>query len=69
MNHDPDDVTPQGRFTNKWLPLPHPVPCRHCGIVGWVYYRNWESNCGGYDDAKFECGACGEVWWVEGPDA
>lgn len=31
--------------------------------------QTWESSCGGYEDEKHTCGACGHVWWVEGPDS
>lgn len=44
------------------------VHCRKCPsekVVG----RVWESNCGGYEDIKFECPDCKHYWWVEGPDA
>jgi transposase-like protein len=34
-----------------------------------VVCQTWESSCGGYDDDKFTCSACGYHWWVEGPDA
>lgn len=34
-----------------------------------VTMRTWESNCGGYEDDKYTCDACGYYWWVEGPDA
>lgn len=42
--------------------------CRTCGSKN-VKVREWESNCGGYTDWKFECGDCHHYWWVEGPDA
>ena len=29
----------------------------------------WESSCGGYEDYKYTCGACGHVWWVDGIDS
>jgi transposase-like protein len=34
-----------------------------------VTYRDWESDCGGYEDTCYKCEACGKIWWVEGPDA
>jgi uncharacterized OB-fold protein len=43
-------------------------PCRKCGLLS-VTVREWESVCGGYLDYKFECRACGYVWWIDGPDA
>lgn len=43
-------------------------PCRKCDGRN-VYYREWESSCGGYDDIQYECRDCGRKWWVEGPDA
>jgi hypothetical protein len=59
----------QGKFSNDWEFLPVPVPCRHCGVSGQVVYRNWESDCSSYDDAKFHCRACEKTWWVEGIDS
>jgi DNA-directed RNA polymerase subunit M/transcription elongation factor TFIIS len=43
-------------------------PCEKCGASE-VYGVTWESNCGGYLDVKFECKACGHVYWIDGPDA
>jgi predicted SprT family Zn-dependent metalloprotease len=34
-----------------------------------VTCQKWESSCGGYEDYKYECKACGHSWWVEGPDS
>ncbi len=34
-----------------------------------VWYRTWESSCGGYDDMKYTCRDCNRVWWVESADA
>jgi uncharacterized protein with PIN domain len=34
-----------------------------------VKTRIWESNCGGFEDEKHECQACGHVFWVEGIDS
>lgn len=45
-----------------------PWPCRLCGGKE-VYYREWESDDGGYDDTQYHCRTCGRRWWVEGPDA
>lgn len=42
--------------------------CRHCGSDD-VWYRDWESSCGSWDDTKYECRNCGKRWWVEGADA
>lgn len=44
------------------------IPCRRCGEKV-VTTEVWTSSCGGYKDAKYTCGACGFVWWVDGPDA
>ena len=45
------------------------VPCRKCNELGSVEYREWESSCGGYEDYHYRCTACGQDWWIEGPDA
>jgi transposase-like protein len=34
-----------------------------------VFYRVWESDCGGFEDEKYKCKACGYYWWVDGPDS
>lgn len=57
----------EGQFKDGWKPSPR--PCPHCGVEGQRYYRVWESDCGGFEDEKNECRACGKVWWVEGPDS
>lgn len=44
------------------------ISCRKCRAYA-VFYSTWESNCGGYEDDKYECKACGFYWWVDGPDA
>ncbi len=31
--------------------------------------QTWESSCGGYEDDKYTCGACGHVWWIDGIDS
>lgn len=57
----------EGTFDGDWRKSDR--PCPHCKAVGQRYYKVWESSCGGYEDEKNECRACGKVWWVEGPDA
>jgi len=42
--------------------------CRACGKSEVTYYV-WESSCGGYEDYKFTCHACGHTWWVDGIDS
>lgn len=43
-------------------------PCPKCGSAD-HFYRVWESDCGGYEDEKHECRACGKTWWVESADS
>jgi len=43
-------------------------PCPKCGSDN-VTVQTWESSCGGYEDEKFTCGACGHTWWVDGIDS
>jgi len=45
------------------------IKCRRCKQMGAVTYQTWESSCGGYEDSKYTCGACGHFWWVDGPDS
>ena len=42
--------------------------CRKCGKAE-LSYREWESNCGGYEDYQYTCRACGHSWWVDGIDS
>lgn len=57
-------------YQGDWKPVEDPkVPCRKCGVAGHIEYREWESSCGGYEDYKYRCAACGQNWWVEGADA
>lgn len=44
------------------------MPCRKCKS-GPVEVKAWESSCGGYEDYKYTCAACGHVWWVDGIDS
>ncbi len=44
-------------------------PCRFCKTVGQQRSRAWESNDGAYMDERFECLACGKIWWAEGVDS
>lgn len=66
----------QGEFQDDWK---HAVvkdaegndvgwPCRKCDGRN-VYYKEWESSCGGYEDMKYECRDCKRTWWVEGADS
>ena len=54
-----------GKFSDM---TPCEAKCQNCGEQK-VSYRMWESSCGGYEDYKFTCRACGHSWWVEGTDA
>lgn len=44
------------------------VSCFKCNKVA-MTCSIWESSCGGYEDAKYTCKACGYIYWSEGPDA
>ena len=47
---------------------PDDDPCRKCGAKS-VVYRVWESSCGGFEDYRYDCKACGASWWVDGIDS
>lgn len=64
MTHTKPMKDSEGVFTTKNISA---NPCRKCG--GQVHYSIWESSCGGYEDAKFECTTCPNKWWVESSDA
>jgi hypothetical protein len=42
--------------------------CVHCKCRT-LYFQHWESDCGGYNDVRYECKTCGDVYWVEGSDS
>ncbi len=61
----------QGEFQSEWKPTIAENPnyaCRKCGSKD-VHYRQWDSDCGGYEDVQYWCKGCNRKWWVEGPDA
>jgi len=47
---------------------PTGVACRSCGERK-ITCETWESSCGGFEDYKYTCGACGYSWWVDGIDS
>lgn len=49
-------------------PMPTECHCRKCDAP-LVSVQLWESKCGGYEDYKYTCAACGHVWWIEGIDS
>jgi len=56
----------EGKFTKEGKkPI---AKCPKCGKFS-VFANTWESDCGGYEDSKFKCSACGYYWWVDGPDS
>jgi DNA-directed RNA polymerase subunit M/transcription elongation factor TFIIS len=69
--HTREMTESEGTFDGDWRPTRAENPdfrCRTCGSDD-VWYRTWESDCGGYVDTKYRCRHCGRTWWVEGPDA
>ena len=60
-----------GTFQADWKPTRAENPsfkCYKCGSDD-VWYRTWDSLCGGYTDVKYECQGCDHRWWVESSDA
>jgi hypothetical protein len=58
-----------GNFTDDWKPTASENPAFRCTCgSNNVWYRCWESSCGGFEDVKYECRTCGRVWWVESAD-
>ena len=68
--HDQPMPDSAGTLGN-WKPTKAENPAFHCWKCGSddVWYRIWESSCGGYEDLKYECRNCGRTWWVESADA
>jgi hypothetical protein len=61
----------QGEFRENWKPTLADNPyfrCQQCGSHD-VWYRVWDSACGGFEDVKYNCRGCGRTWWCEGSDA
>lgn len=54
-----------GTLNAEWKSL---KPCRRCTRAE-VVVEEWSSSCGGYEDEKHTCKACGHTRWIEGPDA
>lgn len=55
---------------SDWKPTVKENPnfcCRICKSKD-VWYLNWESSCGSYDDVKYHCRGCGRRWVFEGSD-
>jgi hypothetical protein len=64
------DLKVAGTFLNDWKPTATENPafkCR-CGSNN-VWYRKWESNCGGFEDVIYKCHSCDRSWWVESSDS
>lgn len=61
----------EGEYKEGWKPTKATSPkfvCYACGSDD-VWYREWESSCGGYEDEQYECRACKKTWWVDGADS
>jgi DNA-directed RNA polymerase subunit M/transcription elongation factor TFIIS len=61
----------EGQFQADWKPTKAESPhfkCRKCGSDD-VWYRIWDSDCGGFEDAQYECHCCGYKWWCESSDS
>ena len=64
MSHTPNMPDSAGDFTT----LETGIVCRKCKEPR-VTESKWESSCGGYEDYKYTCAACGFYWWEEGIDS
>lgn len=59
-----------GKYCAGWqstTPINPNFKCK-CGSND-VEYRDWQSNCGGFEDTHYRCKTCGHSWWVESADA
>lgn len=54
-----------GEFTKT---EPEKYTCHKCQKQEAIC-KVWESSCGGYEDYKYICKACGYIWWVDGIDS
>jgi len=55
-----------GKFTSE--ETKSVLTCK-CGAANMIYYRTWESYCGGYEDIYYKCKSCSKTWWIEGSDS
>jgi len=58
-------------YLHDWKPTKPEAPdykCRKCGSDN-IWYRTWESSCGGYEDTHYRCRGCDRRWWFESADA
>ena len=58
-------------YQHDWKPTVDEAPtysCKQCGSLN-VWYRTWESSCGGYEDIEYHCRNCDQKWWHESSDA
>ncbi len=54
-----------------WKPTKAENPdfkCRICGSDD-IWYTEWESSDGAFDDTHYECRGCKRDWWIESSDA
>jgi hypothetical protein len=64
-----------GPWRPLWLPVGVPLvlliawTCRRCRSGLAIRSRVWYSHDGAYEDAQYECLACGRTWWVDGIDS
>jgi DNA-directed RNA polymerase subunit M/transcription elongation factor TFIIS len=61
----------KGDYTSEWKKteiVNSKFGCALCGSKE-VFFRTWESACGGYDDTHYKCIECGHQWWVESDDS
>lgn len=61
----------EGNFREEWKSVQLENPdwyCSKCKSAD-VWYKVWESSCGGYEDYKYWCKGCGHQWWVESADS
>lgn len=55
-----------GSYTSAWKKEEY--VCYKCKTDN-LYFKEWDSSCGGYTDYQYECRNCGHKWWAESPDA
>lgn len=66
MTHTKALAEHEGKFDGDEHPSDRPCPkCLKMEVI----WQLWESSCGGYEDVKYTCVACGAWWWVDGPDS
>lgn len=66
MSHSGNE---HGTFTKDWKRAERQLCLANGCDKPDVWVRLWESDCGGWEDAQYECRSCRGTWWIDGIDS